>query len=158
MNNTDVWTKSPITGKEMVMQEFDENNGVSKIDLSSGYFTNEYPLNYKKHPDFDISKYDEGMPNIIKENRFDDGESYWYPSTIQTKECLVFPAGLVQKMSGDQEVDKPILKWCWAPVESLEENEIIGDFESKANMDKAEYFISYLDACKKVKGFGLGDI
>jgi len=161
MNKTDIWTKSPITGKDMVMQEFDEKNGVSKIDLSSGYFTNEYPLNYKKWPDFDISKYEEGMPNIIKENRFDDGESYWYPSTIQTKECLVFPSGVVQGVEvkdGVEEVKEERLKWCWAPVEELEENEKVGNFEEKANMDKAEFFINYLDACKKVKGFGLGNI
>jgi len=162
MSKIDMWTKSPITGKDMVMKEFDEKNGVSQIDLSSGYFTNEYPLNYKKHPDFDIKKYEEGMPEIIKDNRFDDGESYWYPSTIQTKECLVFPSGIIQGVTtsedGMEEVKEERLKWCWAPVESLDEGEKIGDFESKANMEKAEYFINYLDACKKVRGFGLGDI
>ena len=57
MNNKELWVKSPITGKDMVMQEFDEKNGVSKIDLSSGYYTNEYPLNYKKHPNFDIAHF-----------------------------------------------------------------------------------------------------
>jgi hypothetical protein len=158
MNKTDIWTKSPITGKDMVLEEYDDKNGVSKMDLSSGYFTNEYPLNYKKYSDFDIKKYEEGMPNIIKENRFDDGESYWYPSTIQTKSELVFPTGLIQKMMGTEKIGKPILKWCWAPIEKLDEGEKIGDFEEKANMEKAEYFVSYLDACKKVKGFGLGDI
>ena len=40
MNNKELWVKSPITGKDMVMQEFDEKNGVSKIDLSSAYYTN----------------------------------------------------------------------------------------------------------------------
>ena len=66
MNNKELWVKSPITGKDMVMQEFDEKNGVSKIDLSSGYYTNEYPLNYKKHPNFDINEYESGMPDVVK--------------------------------------------------------------------------------------------
>tara|TARA_R110001592_G_scaffold215613_2_gene468997 strand:+ start:2677 stop:3165 length:489 start_codon:yes stop_codon:yes gene_type:complete len=162
MNKTEIWTKSPITGKDMVMQEFDDKNGVSKIDLSSGFFTNEFPLNYKKHSDFDIKKYEKGMPEIIKDNRFDDGESYWYPSTIQTEECLVFPSGLLQGIKknedGTEEVLEERLKWCWAPVKALKESEKVGDFESKADMEEAEYFINYLDACKKVKGFGLGDI
>tara|TARA_R100000152_G_C6713159_1_gene140415 strand:- start:310 stop:786 length:477 start_codon:yes stop_codon:yes gene_type:complete len=158
MSKGNEWTKSPITGKDMVLQEFDDRNGVSKIDLSSGFFTNEYPLNYKKWPDFDIEEYEKGMPEIIKDLRFDDGESYWYPSTIQTKECLVFPAGTVQLTDGKKMYGNDLIKWCWAPVEDLEEGEKIGNFESKANMDKAEYFVSYVDACKKVKGFGLGDI
>ena len=50
----DVWEKSPITGKEMVLCENDDKNGESKMDLSSGYYTNEYPLNHKKYSDFDI--------------------------------------------------------------------------------------------------------
>ena len=91
MNNKELWVKSPITGKDMVMQEFDEKNGVSKIDLSSGYYTNEYPLNYKKHPNFDINEYESGMPDVVKLLKHDDGESYWYPSTIQTDESFVFP-------------------------------------------------------------------
>jgi len=158
MNKSNEWTESPITGKQMVLQEFDEKNGVSKMDLSSGYFTNEFPLNYKKWPDFDIKEYEEKMPKIIKENRYDDGESYWYPSTIQTATELVFPSGMIQKMKDDKEVGEPTLKWCWAPIEKLDEGEQIGDFEEKANMERAEYFVNYIDACKKVKGFGLGDI
>ena len=158
MNKTEIWTKSPITGKDMVLEEYDDKVGLSKSDLSSGYFTNEYPLNYKKHPDFDIKAYEKNMPKIIKYNRFDDGESYWYPSTIQTQTELVFPSGMVQAMKNDEEVGKPIIKWCWAPIEKLDEVEKIGSFEEKANMERAEYFANYLDACKKVKGFGLGDI
>tara|TARA_R110001592_G_scaffold168147_2_gene403980 strand:+ start:472 stop:954 length:483 start_codon:yes stop_codon:yes gene_type:complete len=159
--NNESWTKSPITGKEMVLQEFDETNGVSKMDLSTGYFTNEYPLNYKKHPDFDIKKYEESMPEIIKDNKYDDGESFWYPCTIQTAECLVFPSGILQGVSvkdGVETIKEERLKWCWAPIEKLAEEEQVGSFEDKANMEKAEYFINYIDACKKVKGFGLGDI
>ena len=34
MSKGNEWTKSPITGKDMVLQEFDDKNGVSKIDLS----------------------------------------------------------------------------------------------------------------------------
>ena len=153
MNKTEAWAKSPITGKDMVLQEFDDKNGVSKMDLSSGYYTNEYPLNYKKHPDFDISKYEENMPEIIRELKYDDGESYWYPATIQTDESIVFP----------DSQDDNVIKWCWAPIKQLTKEERKSfsqdiDYQSKVDMDKAEYFTNYLDACKKVKGFSLGEL
>ena len=160
--NNDNWGKSPITGKDMVLQEFDDKNGVSKMDLSSGYYTNEYPLNYKKNPKFDIKKYEEGMPDLIKDLRYDDGESYWYPATIQTIECMVFPTGTVAATSGDEVVGPNLIKWCYAPVSNLTEEEAArytgGDFQSKVDMEKAEYFVSYLEACKKVKGFALGNL
>ena len=163
MSKEEAWAKSPITGKDMVLQEFDEKNGVSKMDLSSGYYTNEYPLNYKKYKDFDISKYEAEMPELIIDMRYDDGESYWYPSTIQTQECFVFPVGKVQLTNGDAPIGEEIIKWCWAPVARLSEEEIklykdTTDYESKVDMEKAEYFVNYLEACKKVKGFALGDI
>ena len=153
MNNKELWVKSPITGKDMVMQEFDEKNGVSKIDLSSGYYTNEYPLNYKKHPNFDINEYESGMPDVVKLLKHDDGESYWYPSTIQTEESFVFPT----IKEGEN------IKWCWAPVSQLtkKEKDIYSsniDYESKVDMENAEYFDNYLDACKKVNGFALGNL
>lgn len=153
MNNKELWVKSPITGKDMVMQEFDEKNGVSKIDLSSGYYTNEYPLNYKKHPNFDINEYESGMPDVVKLLKHDDGESYWYPSTIQTEESFVFPT----IKEGEN------IKWCWAPVSQLTKKEKDTyssdiDYESKVDMENAEYFDNYLDACKKVNGFALGNL
>ena len=43
------WVASPITGREMVIQEFNENYGVCSMDLSSGYYTNELNHNYKKN-------------------------------------------------------------------------------------------------------------
>ena len=161
--NKENWGKSPITGRDMVLQEFDEKNGVSKMDLSSGYYTNEFPLNYKKHPDFDISKFEEGMPELMKDLRYDDGESYWYPATIQTAESLVFPVGTVQAVKDGEDVGEELIKWCYAPVKTLTEEEKSNlsenaNFESKVDMESAEYFISYLDACKKVKGFALGNI
>jgi len=142
------WIKSPQTGRDMVLQEFDDKNGVSKIDLSTGYYTNEFPLNYKKNPNFDVDSYEKNMPEVLKEMRFDDGESYWYPSTLQTKKDMLFPANI----NGD-------IKWCYAPVKK----EAVGSynslkFESKVNMDKAEYFDNYIEAAKKVNGFSLGDI
>lgn len=164
MTNNDNWGKSPITGKDMVLQEYDDKNGVSKMDLSSGYYTNEYPLNYKKNPKFDVKKYEEGMPDLIKDLRYDDGESYWYPATIQTIECMVFPVGTVQlkDASTGEATGGHQVKWCYAPVSNLTEEEAAkysgGDFESKVDMEKAEYFVSYLEACKKVKGFALGNL
>ena len=149
MSNTkDIWTKSPQTGKNTVIQEFNDKSGVSKMDIGTGFFTNEYPLNYKKWPDFDIDKYETNMPTILTEMRFDDGESYWYPTTLQTKDSILFPANMLGE-----------IKWCYAPMK----DEISGEydslkFESAAQMEKAEYFDTYLEAAKKVNGYSLGDI
>ena len=52
------WSVSPITKRKMVMTEYEDKNGESKMDMSSGFFTNDYPLNYKKNPEFDISEYE----------------------------------------------------------------------------------------------------
>ena len=160
--NKENWGKSPITGKSMVLQEFDEKNGASKMDLSTGYYTNEYPLNYKKHPDFDMKKFEEGMPDLLKDLRYDDGESYWYPATIETATAMVFPVGKVQAVKDGENVGDELIKWCYAPIQPLtveEKSRLVTDtYESKVNMEEAEYFISYLEACKKVKGFALGDI
>lgn len=108
IENGDVWTKSPITGKDRVLTEYDDKNGQTCMDLSSGFFTNEFPLNYKKHPDFDLDTFESKMPRLMKELRFDDGESYWYPSSIQTTEGIVFPTG-----------NKEEYQWCYAPIVKL---------------------------------------
>ena len=164
MNKTDIWTKSPQTGKDMVIQEFDDKQGVSKMDLSTGYYTNEFPLNYKKHPDFDITTYEISMPDLIKDLRFDDGESYWYPTAIQTDKDMLFPSGVVEATSTDGSVvGEKKIKWCYAKVKQLtnSEKKVYSkdiDFESKLDMDNAEYFIEFLQAAKKVNGFSLGDI
>lgn len=149
----DVWEKSPITGREMVLIEYDDTNGMSKMDLSSGYYTNDHPLNYKKHPNFDIEEYEEKIPESIKKLRFDDGESYWYPGTLQTSEDMIFPVG--------DTIEE--IKWCYAPIKKLTEEELKiysndVNFESKIDMGSAEYFDTYLDAAKKVRGYSLGNI
>jgi len=148
MSKSDNWTKSPQTGRETVLQEFDEKTGVSKMDIGTGFYTNEYPLNYKKHPDFDIKKYESNMPIVLKEMRFDDGESYWYPTTLQTKDSILFPSNMLGE-----------IKWCYAPMKeyATEEYDAL-KFETAAKMEDAEYFDTYLEAAKKVKGYSLGDI
>ena len=148
----EIWTESPITGQIQVLCEYDDENRESKMDLSSGYYTNEYPLNYKTHPDFNIEDYESNMPKIMKELRFDDGESYWYPSTLRTASSMVFPIG----MKGD-------VKWCYAEVRALTEEEAKVysqdiNYESKLDMDNAKYYDRYLDAIKNIKGYSLGDI
>ena len=148
--NNEIWKKSPITGLDQVLCDYDDNTGESKMDLSSGFYTNENPLNYKKNPDFDIEKYQESMPRIIQDCRFDDGESYWYPSTIRTKDAMIFPVG----KPGD-------LKWCYAEVKQLSEEEKVESsklisYESKLDLDNAKYFDRYLDAVKMVRGHSLG--
>ena len=152
MNKNAQWTESPQTKKLMVMQEFDDKNGVSKVDLSSGFYTNEYPLNYKKWPKFDIDTYEENMPAIIKKLRYDDGESYWYPSSLRTQKEMIFPVGDINSW-----------KWCYAEVKQLTKDEKDKyssdiDFEAYLVMETAEYFDNYLDAAKKCNGFSLGDI
>ena len=152
MNKKDIWSESPITGKMQVLCEYDEKNGESQMDLSSGFYTNEYPLNYKKNPDFDIESYESNMPSIMKDLRFDDGESYWYPSTLRTPSSMVFPVGT-----------KEDVKWCYAEVKALtkEEAEVYSqdvNYESKLDMENAKYYDRYLDAIKNIKGYSLGDI
>jgi len=147
------WTESPQTKKMMVMQELDDTNGVSKMDLSTGYYTLEYPLSHSKWPEFDIKLYEENMPSIIKDTRFDDGESYWYLTTIRTPDEMLFPVG-------EKDEDKT---WCVAKVKQLSEKETEElskhiEFTEKLDMDSAEYFDTYLEALKEMNGFSLGDI
>ena len=144
------WKTSPITNREEVLVEYDDQNGESKMCIGSGFFTNEYPLNYKKWPDFDIGKYEKNMPKLMKELRFDDGESYWYPTTIQTSEGMVFPDG---ESSKDW-------KWCFAPIVHLSEEEAknaseVVEYTSKIDMENAKRYDRYLDAVKNIKGFSL---
>ena len=149
--NKDIWKKSPITGLEQVLCEYDDKSGECKMDLSSGFYTNENPLNHKKNTDLDIESYQSSMPKLIRDCRFDDGESYWYPATIQTKESIVFPVGSPEE-----------IKWCYANIKmltnkELEESSKVISFESKIDMENAQYFDRYLDAVKKIKGYSLGD-
>ena len=87
------WVESPITKRMMVMQDLNENTGVTKMDISTGYFTNELPMNYTKNGEAGIKEYESSMPDSIKRLRFDDGESIWYPSTLQTTREVIFPSG-----------------------------------------------------------------
>jgi len=147
------WVKSPITNKDHVIQEYDDAGGVSKMCIGSGFFTNEYPLNYKKHDDFPIEKYEEGMPQIMKDVRFDDGESYWYPTTIQTEKGMVYPEGTKDR-------------WLWAytPIKKLskQESEKLSDndtvYESALDVQNTKRFERFLDACKEMGGISFGDI
>ena len=141
----DLWAKSPITKRQEVLVEYDEKAGVSKMCIGSGFFTNEYPLNYKKHPDFEIAKYEKNMPQLMQDLRFDDGESYWYPTTIQTEDGMLFPSG----------ISKDDWKWAYAPIETLSEDEKVGDYESKINMEKAKFFERFLEASKEMNGVDL---
>ena len=142
------WANSPITKREEVLVEYDDKNGESKMCIGSGFFTNEYPLNYKKHPDFEIGKYEKNMPRLMKDLRFDDGESYWYPTTIQTNEGMVFPDG----ESKDQ------WKWCFAPIEDLEKIDENTGSDRMINMKKSKRFDRYIDAIKNLKGVNLDEL
>ena len=88
----------------------------------------------------------------MKDLRFDDGKSYWYPSSIQTLDGIVFPTGT-----------KKEYKWCYAPIVKLtqsEEKHYSQDvnYESKIDMDNAQYYDSYLSAIKNIKGYSLGEL
>ena len=147
----DVWAESPITGKMQVLCDYDDKNGECRVDLSSGFYTNQYPLNHKENPLFDLEVYEKNMPSIMKDLRFDDGGSYWYPSTMQTLEYMIFPVG-----------SKDSWKWCYAEVKLLTEAESKVyatdiNYESKLDMDNAKYYDRYIDAIKNVKGYSLGE-
>ena len=149
--NETVWVKSPITELEHVMVENDPKNGECKFCIGSGYFTNEYPLNYKKHPDFDMEKFERNMPRLMKDLRFDDGESYWYPTTIRTKDAMVLPMGDSTE------------NWKWAyvdivPLTEEEKEKTIDQSDSKLDVDNAEYFDRFLDASKKINGVNLDEL
>ena len=134
------WTKSPLTGRDMVIQEFYDSTGVSKMDISSGYFTNEHPLNYKRNPNNEIEDYEKDMPETIKRLRFDDGESYWYPSILQTEEEIVYPSGESYET----------ITWHYAKF--LEPKVPAIDTDSIKDYD------SYLEASKQINGTQLGNI
>jgi len=146
--NTDDWKISPITNRKEVLIEYDDKDRESKFCIGSGFFTNEFPLNYKKNPDFQIENYEKNMPQLMKDLRFDDGESYWYPTTIQLKDGIVFPDG----------ESKEDWKWCYAPITELEDKEKVGEFVSKIDMDKAERFDRFLEASKKLNGVDLDEL
>jgi len=144
--NGDVhWSKSPITGKDQVMVEYDGKNGETKIDMSSGFYTSEHPLNYKKTPNFDMEEFEKSMPELMRQLRFDDGESYWYPSPIRTATDMVFPVGTVDEWM-----------WCHAKIVTLEESQ--GSYDSKLDIDNANYYEHYVDALKSIKGYSLGEL
>ena len=147
------WVKSPITNKDHVIQELSETSGVSKMCIGSGYFTNEYPLNYKKHPDFPIEKYEENMPQIIKDVRFDDGESYWYPTTIQTDSGMIYPEGTKEKWYWSY---TPIMKLSDEEAKKLSDGDTI--YESKLDVSKTQRFDRFMEACKAMGGISFGDI
>jgi len=136
-----MWVKSPITGRDMVIQELYESTGVSKMDISSGYFTNEHPLNYKRYPNNNVEEYEKDMPDAIKKLRFDDGESYWYPSVIQTEDEIVFPKG---------ESYKEIV-WHHGKMTDTKFGKILDE-------DTITQFPSYLEAAKQMRGHSLGNI
>ena len=151
--NNDVWVKSPITNHNHVLVEHDEKNGESKMCIGSGFFTNENPLNYKKNPDFQIEKYEEHMPQLLKDLRFDDGESYWYPTTLRTSRGMVYPEGT-----------KGNWLWAYTPIKELskEQSEKVSTddkvYESMLDIEMTQRFDRFLDACKKMDGVELGDI
>jgi adenine specific DNA methylase Mod len=146
------WETSPITERDEVLVEQDPKNGLSKMCIGSGFFTNEYPLNYIKHPDFKIEDFEEGMPELVKDLRFDDGESYWYPTTIRTNQGMVFPVGS----------DTESFKWCFAPVMKLTASEkkeqIAGEYEEKLDMAAAEVYDRFMEASKALTGIDLNEL
>ena len=101
----------------------------------------------KKWPEFDISKYEEGMPSLIKELRFDDGESYWYPTTIRTEKGMLFPIGTKEKV-----------QWAFAPITDLEDGQKMPGYETALDMKQMEKFDRFLDASKKVRGVSLDEL
>jgi len=137
------WETSPFTDKQSVLVEHDDQGNKSKYDIESGFFTNEYPLNYIKYPDENLTGqdgYEARLPELIKNLRHDDGESYWYPIVVEASDGIVFPLGTLQSW-----------EWCYAPV-------IDNESTSEADMKNAKYYKRHLDAIKNINGYSLGDI
>jgi len=142
------WIESPLTKREEVMVENDAKNGLCKFCIGSGYFTNEYPLNYKKNKDFDLKGFEKNMPKLMKDLRFDDGDSYWYPTTIRTKDAMVLPVG-------DSTEN---WRWAYVKIVPLTKEELKNELsknDSKLDMDNAQYFERFIDASKLVNGVSL---
>ena len=108
------------------MQDLNENTGVTKMDISTGYFTNELPMNYTKNGEAGIKEYESSMPDSIKRLRFDDGESIWYPSTLQTTREVIFPSGDTYenvswhfaKLKDNKEIDPKTIVDCKTYLEA----------------------------------------
>lgn len=149
----DIWIQSPFfKDKQSVLVDYNEKTGGSYYDIEKGFYSNDYPLNYKMHPDYNIAIYEANFPKLYKDLRFDDGTRYWYPASLNTLDTMLFLAGTVKEP-----------KWCVAPIRPLtdkEHEELSKDveFESKLEMADAQYFDRYLDACKQIKGFNLDEL
>ena len=52
------------------------------------------------------------MPQLMKDIRFDDGESFWYPTTLQTSRGMVYPEGTSEKWN-----------WAYTPIKELTKEE-----------------------------------
>ena len=145
MDNKAEWGISPITKEKHVIVEFDDRHGESKMCVGSGFYTNENPLNYKKNPKFDVDKYEDKMPELMKSLRFDDGESYWYPTTIQTQKGMVYPEGTRDKWG-----------WSYTPISKLTEEESSSvsqgtlKYESKLETKDTKHFKRFLEACNEM--------
>ena len=96
--------------------------------------------NYKRNPNNEIEDYEKDMPETIKRLRFDDGESYWYPSILQTEEEIVYPSGESYET----------ITWHYAKF--LEPKVTVIDTDSIKDYD------SYLEASKQINGHSLGNI
>ena len=152
-NKKDIWIQSPFfKDKQSVLVDYDAKDGGSYYDIEKGYYSNDYPLNYKMNPNFNIDVYEAKFPTLYKKVRFDDGTRYWYPASLNTLDTMLFLAGTVEK---------PV--WCVAPIKPLTEEEYKKhstdvEFESKIDIEEAQYFDRYLDACKQIKGFSLDEL
>ena len=106
----------------------------------------------QKHPDYNMDEFEEGMPQIMKDLRFDDGESYWYPTSIRTDIGMVFPAG--------ESVDA--YKWCFAPVEKLtpseKEDAVSENYDEKLDMANAKMYDRFMDASKHLNGMDWNEL
>jgi hypothetical protein len=147
------WIKSPITKQDHVLVDSHPKKGKCKMCIGSGFFTNENPLNYKKNPDFDITKYEKDMPQIMKDIKFDDGESYWYPTTIQNEEGMVYPEGT-----------KDEWLWAYTPIKKLTKEEVKElstketVYESLLDVESTKRHKRFLDACRNMNETSFGDI
>ena len=147
---SDLTEISPFTNKQSVILEKTEEGVETRICMDTGFTTSS---NYKINSET-VTEYEETTTKLIKELRFTDAllGQYWYPTTAMFKTGVLYPDG-----------DKENWKWCYAPIVKLSEVEEKKysqdvDYESKIDMDNAQYYDAYISAIKNIKGYSLGEL
>tara|TARA_R100000005_G_C4988061_1_gene195900 strand:+ start:597 stop:1052 length:456 start_codon:yes stop_codon:yes gene_type:complete len=146
--STDLKEKSPFTNRVAVIVEKDDNAGVSKMCMDTGYNTNS---NLTIGND-QVKEFESRSPKIILETRYEDKllGQYWYLTTIVMEHAMLYPEGT-----------KENYQWVYAPVVQIPKDEQIkypipgrdGEYyQTRLGIEIAEKFPrdKFMDACKRM--------